>query len=201
MPLRLMRRCQPAQRFGRLCAPARKIECKPGQISILDLRRRGGGKAAHFCFAPEPVADARSCAARTSAPLVGIGDRHTELVQLAAQGWQTQVTPVDFVNVQKAAMICLSSLVPAEDVQAMLKKVPEHVPVVVVKLSTAIPSPFGFAWRDVLFKPEEQPVDRLRQSWWLSSLRRKVMKNEEAIDNILRTRANAWLTDTLDLPA
>ncbi|MFN5168813.1 MAG: DUF58 domain-containing protein [Cyclobacteriaceae bacterium] len=133
--------------------------------------------------------------------LAGIGDRHTELVQLAAQGWQTQVTPVDFVNVQKAAMICLSSLVPAEDVQAMLKKVPEHVPVVVVKLSTAIPSPFGFAWRDVLFKPEEQPVDRLRQSWWLSSLRRKVMKNEEAIDNILRTRANAWLTDTLDLPA
>jgi len=25
------------------------------------------------------------------------------------------------------------------------------------------------------------------------------MKNEEAIDNALRTRANAWLTDTLNL--
>lgn len=131
--------------------------------------------------------------------LAGVGDRHTELVQLAAQRWQTQMTPVDFVNVQKAAMVCLSSLVPVEEMQNLLKKLPEHVPVVVVKLSTAIPSPFRFQWRDVFFKPEEKPADRLRQSWWLSSLRRKVMKNEEAIDNALRTRANAWLTDTLNL--
>ncbi|MBS1976662.1 MAG: hypothetical protein JST46_04795 [Bacteroidetes bacterium] len=131
--------------------------------------------------------------------LAGVGDRHTELVQMAAQRWQTRLTPSEFVNPQKAALVCVSSMVPAEEVQTLLKKVPEHVPVVVVKLSTAIPSPFRISLRDIFFRPEGRPADRLRQPWLLSSLRKKVLQNEQAVNNMLRTRANAWLTDTLDI--
>ena len=91
----------------------------------------------------------------------------------------------------------LSSLTPAAVVETIVKKLPLSVPLVVVKLSDAIPSPFQFSLNEIFFRPEKQPVDRLRQPWLLSSLRKSLQKNEKEISTILKQRGNSWLTNTI----
>jgi hypothetical protein len=81
----------------------------------------------------------------------------------------------------------------------ILKNLSSNVPVVVVKLSDAIASPFKISIKDIFFKPDKQPADHLREPWLLSSLRRELQKNEMKISALLKTRENSWLTSAIDL--
>jgi hypothetical protein len=126
--------------------------------------------------------------------LSGLSEKKNELFQITAASWQNQNAPTVFVNVSKAAFVCLSSLTPVSEVETILKNLPLNVPVVVVKLSDAIPSPFQIKLKDIFFKPEKQPTDNLRQPWLLSSLRRELIKNEKEIGAALKQRGNGWLT-------
>lgn len=129
--------------------------------------------------------------------LAGVGEKKRELFQIAAADWQQASTPTAFVNPGKAAFVCLPSLVPATEVAAMLKRLPDAVPVVVVKLSEAIPSPFRFHLKDIFFAPEPQPADPLSKPWLISALRRDLLRNEKEMESLLRQRPQAWLTNTL----
>jgi hypothetical protein len=107
--------------------------------------------------------------------------------------------PSVYVNYNKAAFVCLPSLAPAAEVELLLRNLPLSVPVIVIKLSDAIPSPFLFKAKDILFKPEKQPTDHLRQPWMFSSLRRALMKNEKEIAEALKQRGNSWLTNAFEI--
>jgi hypothetical protein len=130
--------------------------------------------------------------------LSGLSEKKNELFQITAATWQNQNAPSAFVNVSKAAFVCLSSLAPVGELEMILKNLPLHIPVVVVKLSNAIPSPFQLKWKDIFFKPEKQPTDSLRQPWLLSSLKKELQKNEKSIEATLKQRGNGWLTDTIE---
>lgn len=127
--------------------------------------------------------------------LAGVGDKHNELFQITAASWQNDNAPSAFVSYSKAAFVCVPSLVPAEEVQTLVSNLPESVPLIVVKLSTAIPSPFQISVKDIFFRPEKSPADKLRQPWLLSSLRRALIKNEEEIAAMVMRRDNSWMTD------
>jgi hypothetical protein len=129
--------------------------------------------------------------------LAGLSEKKNELFQITAASWQNKLSPDLFINYSNAAFVSLSSLTPATVVETILRKLPLSVPLVVVKLSDAIPSPFQVSLKDVFFKPEKQPVDRLRQPWLLSSLRKGLQKNEKEIAAILKQRGNSWLTNTI----
>jgi hypothetical protein len=132
------------------------------------------------------------------ARLSGVGEKKNEIFQITSSSWQNQKPPSDFIQYNKAAFVSLSSLTPASEVQKILKYLPASVPVVVVKLSDAIPSPFKISLKDIFFRPEKQPTDRLRQPWLLSSLRRSLKDNEEEIVGALKTRGNSWLTNHVE---
>jgi len=129
--------------------------------------------------------------------LAGSPERDNELFSIAVASWQQQQSAVAYVNAGKAAFVVLSSLVPVNEVEAILRNLPASVPLVVVKLSDAIPSPFQMTVKDIFFKPQEQPSDKLRQPWLLSSLRRSLQKNETEIARVLKQRGNSWLTNTI----
>lgn len=130
--------------------------------------------------------------------LSGLSEKKNELFQIAAASWQNQKAPTAFVNYGKAAFVCLSSLTPLSEVELILKNLPLAVPVVVVRLSDAIPSPFQIKVKDILFKPEKQPTDNLRQPWMLASLRRALKENENEIASALKQRGNSWLTNDIE---
>ena len=129
--------------------------------------------------------------------LAGVGEKESELFRISVASWQQEQAPALFVNVNKAAFVCVSSLVKASDLERILSNLPSSVPLVVVKLSDAIPSPFQFTMKDIFFRSESQPADKLRQPWLLSSLRRELLKNEKEIAGLLKQRGNSWLTNTI----
>ncbi|MBL7852659.1 MAG: DUF58 domain-containing protein [Cyclobacteriaceae bacterium] len=129
--------------------------------------------------------------------LAGVGEKKRELFQITAADWQQSNTPAAFVSPGKAAFVCLPSLVPASEVAALMKRLPEAVPMVVVKLSEAIPSPFRFTVKDIFFAPEPQPADKLSKPWLVSGLRRDLLRNEKELESLLRQRPQAWMTKTI----
>jgi|GEM_PF-982097 len=131
--------------------------------------------------------------------LAGLGDKNTDLFQITAASWQNKNTPSAYVKYNKAAFVCLSSLTPVNEIEMLAKNLPPAIPLVIVKLSTVIPSPFQLKIKDIFFKPEKHPADKLRQPWLLSSLRKTLQRNEQEIERALRDRDNCWLTDTLEL--
>ncbi|MBS1681975.1 MAG: DUF58 domain-containing protein [Bacteroidetes bacterium] len=131
--------------------------------------------------------------------LSGVGDKKAELFQITAASWQNTTTPSLYLNYTKAAFVCLSSLAPVSEVEIIAKKLPAGIPIVIVKLSSAIPSPFRWKVKDIFFRPEKTPTDNLRQPWMFASLRRALLKNETAIETALAGRDNSWLTDIIKL--
>jgi hypothetical protein len=89
--------------------------------------------------------------------------------------------------------------VPASELKIIARNLPESIPLVIVKLSSAIPSPLQIRIKDIFFRPEQQPADSLRQPWLFSSLRRELKRNEEEIETALAQRNNCWLTDKIQL--
>lgn len=143
--------------------------------------------------------DVRMPADQEVPKVAGQGDRKAELFQITACNWQRQNPPAAFVKPGKAAFVCMSSLIPVDEMEWVLKNVPMHIPVVVIRLSHAIPSPFRLKLKELFFRPEPTPVDHLRQPWLVSPLRRELVRNERAIETALHARGNAWLTDTVDM--
>jgi hypothetical protein len=133
--------------------------------------------------------------------LAGLSEKKNELFQITAADWQKQMTASVFVNANKAAFVCLSALTPVTEVDLILKKLPESVPVVVVKLSNAIPSPFQIKLKDIFFKPAPEPTDGLRNPWLLAGLRRGLVENEKKILESLKRRGNGWLTERVEVKA
>src|SRR5258706_985666 len=131
--------------------------------------------------------------------LAGLGNKKAELFQITAASWQNKNAASAFINYSKAAFVCLSSLTPASELKIIARNLPPAIPLVIVKLSSAIPSPFKVSLKDFFFRPEKQPVDALRQPWLFSSLRRSLKKNEVEIEAVLAQRDNCWLTDTIQL--
>jgi hypothetical protein len=130
--------------------------------------------------------------------LAHIEEKRNELFQITASSWQREISPTTFVNSSKAAFVCLSSLAPVNEVEGIIRNLPASVPLVVVKLSNAIPSPFYFSLKDIFFKPEKHPADKLRKPWLISALRRTLLKNEKEIAVIIKARGNSWLVDTIE---
>jgi hypothetical protein len=133
--------------------------------------------------------------------LAGVSDKKNELFQITAARWQSDMPPSVFVKPLKAAFVCLSSLTPAAEVDRLIRLLPLNVPMLVVKLSDAIPSPFKIATRDLFFRPENNPVDRLRKPWLIAPLRRTLQRNESEIEALFSQRGNGWVTNRIDISA
>jgi hypothetical protein len=130
--------------------------------------------------------------------LPGVEEKRNELFQITAASWQNENAPSAFVNYNKAAFVSLSSLTPVEEVEKISRNLPDTVPLVVVKMSNGISSPFKISIKDIFFKPESHPSQKLRKPWLISSLRRALVKNEKAIEAVLKQRSNSWLADTIE---
>ncbi|MBI3509195.1 MAG: DUF58 domain-containing protein [Bacteroidetes bacterium] len=127
--------------------------------------------------------------------LAGVGDKKNDLFHITAAHWQKDKRPVEFVEPRKAAFVCVSSLVPAQDVARAMDNLPMYVPVVAIKLSDGIPSVFRFRFKNIFFKPEPQPADSLRSRWLLSPMRARLKKNERELQSLFNRRGNAFLID------
>jgi hypothetical protein len=130
--------------------------------------------------------------------LAGVSEKKNELYQIAACSWQAHTPPSVLIKPQRAAFVCITSFTPAAELEVLIGRIPDIIPIVVLRLSHAIPSPFQFSLQEIFFRPERTPADELSRPWLLSSLRRDLIRNEKEMEQLLRKRNNSWITDVME---
>jgi hypothetical protein len=125
----------------------------------------------------------------------GTTETSKDVFFMATANWQKDQLPSEAFAIPKAAVICLSSATPVEEIENLFGKLPMHVPVMVFALSNALGPALRFSVKNIFFKPANHPLNEVRQSWWISPLRRKLKLNEDKIKAIVHQRGNAWLME------
>lgn len=118
-----------------------------------------------------------------------------DLYFLSTAHWQSDQLPHEIFINPKTAVICLSSATPVEEVESLFGRLALQVPVMIFGLSDSLGPAFKFKFKDVFFKPNAHPLSEVRQSWWISPLRKRLKLNEERIKKLVNQRGNAWLME------
>jgi len=110
-----------------------------------------------------------------------VEEHEKQIYHISTAHWQTDRDLKAFVNKKDAAVVCVSSLVPAADVEQLLQELPPNITVVLVKVSDIFRKHRIVKFRDLFFEHRNDPMDAVKRRWLVSGFRRRVLKNEKAI--------------------
>ena len=106
---------------------------------------------------------------------------------ISTSEWQTQKDLQHYFKKEEASVLCISSLINAEEVEHILDRTGKDLVIIFVQLSNAFTGLKIKDWLQWIFvKPEEDGIDKLRLAWNLSPLKRKIIENENKIKAILK---------------
>ena len=119
---------------------------------------------------------------------------------LAVSHWQRETSLQQFVRLNEASLVCISSLSAPDDVAYLIANGPKNMTLALVPLSKAIPLPKGLMWLKWLWVEEEKdPIHRQQIKWLLSSDRKKMMMNEEKLQTMIDQSGIKQINFTTDL--
>lgn len=105
---------------------------------------------------------------------------------ISTSEWQTQKNVQQYFKKEEASVLCISSLINAEEVEHTLDRTGKDLVIIFVQLSNAFSGVKIKDWLQWVFvKPEDDGIDKLRLAWNLSPLKRKITENENKIRAIL----------------
>ncbi len=109
----------------------------------------------------------------------------TWLYQLSTSVWQSDKEVTDLIASKKEGIYCISSLVPASEVEELLTNKTPDTLVFFVKVSDMWKSRQAFNFLTLFMKTDEHPLDGLKRKWLFSSGRKKILQNELQIQRFL----------------
>lgn len=105
---------------------------------------------------------------------------------ISTSTWQRQTDLRHYFKKEQASVLCISSLIPAEEVSHILDRTGKDLVIIFVQLSNAFNAVKIKDWVQWVFvKPEDDGIDRLRMAWNLSPLKRRITDNENKIKTLL----------------
>jgi hypothetical protein len=105
---------------------------------------------------------------------------------ISTSEWQTQKDLQNYFKKEEASVLCISSLINAQEVENILDRTGKDLVIIFVQLSNAFSKLKIKDWLQWVFiKPEEDGLDKLRLMWNMSPLKRKITENENKIKAIL----------------
>ncbi len=105
---------------------------------------------------------------------------------ISTSEWQTEKDLQQYFKKEEASVLCISSLINAEDVERILDKTGKELTIVFVQLSNSFSKINIKDWLQWVFiKPEADSLDKLRLMWNMSPLKKRITDNENKIRNIL----------------
>ena len=105
---------------------------------------------------------------------------------ISTSEWQTQKDLQHYFKKEEASVLCLSSLINAEEVEHILDNTGKELVIIFVRVSNAFSGVKIRDWLQWVFvKPEDDGIDKLRLAWNLSPLKKKITENENRIIAIL----------------
>ena len=109
----------------------------------------------------------------------------TWLYQLSTSIWQNNSEVTDTISSKKEGIYCISSLMPASEVEEILTNKTPDTLVFFIKLSSMWKSRRIFNILSLIIKTDAHPLDNLKRKWIFSSGRKKVVDNEKLIEKYL----------------
>jgi hypothetical protein len=105
---------------------------------------------------------------------------------ISTSEWQNEKDLHAYFKKEEASILCISSLINADEVQNILENTGKDLVIVFVKLSNAFNKVKIKDWLQWVFvKPDEDSIDNLRFTWNFSPLRKKILDNETKVFAIL----------------
>jgi hypothetical protein len=105
---------------------------------------------------------------------------------ISTSEWQTQKDLQHYFKKEEASVLCISSLIPAEEAEHILDRTGKDLVIIFVRLSNAFSGLKIKDWLQWIFvKPEDDGIDKLRLAWNLSPLKKKLTENENRIIALL----------------
>lgn len=106
---------------------------------------------------------------------------------ISTSKWHQQQDLKSYCKTKEAAMLLVHSFSNADHVAALAEQYGNEITIVFVKLSDSLKHQHILSWIQWLFvENEKNNIERYKTAWSLSLLKSKVIKNEKAIENILK---------------
>lgn len=115
-----------------------------------------------------------------------VEDKDMPVYHISTALWQSDRDLKSYVVKKDAGLVAVSSLVPADEVEQLLQDLPANVTLVLVKVSDVFRRHRMFKFKDLFFQHTSESMDKVKRSWLLSGFRRRLLKNEKAIEQILK---------------
>lgn len=107
------------------------------------------------------------------------------IYQVSTSKWQSDRDLRSYFNTTQSSVVCISSLVPADDVREMVEGKGSRPTVIWIKTSGALESMFPFSISRLFVSLPPNPINKLKRHWKLSGYRKNVLKNERALQQVL----------------
>lgn len=115
-----------------------------------------------------------------------VEEKDVPVYHISTAHWQTNRDLRSYVVKKDAGLVAVSSLIPVADVEQLLQDLPANVTLVLVKVSDVFRHHRIFKFKDLFFQHTNESLDRVKRSWLLSGFRRRLLKNEKAIEQLLK---------------
>ncbi|MEO7311399.1 MAG: DUF58 domain-containing protein [Chitinophagaceae bacterium] len=107
---------------------------------------------------------------------------------ISLSNWHRTGSLKEYVNAKVASVVCISSLTPVGQVNELLDTISKDASVIFIRLSNGYKKQGITKWLRWIFLQEENEADnRNLMQWNMSNDKRKMMQNERAVADILKT--------------
>lgn len=105
---------------------------------------------------------------------------------ISTSDWQTQKDLLHYFKKDEASVLCISSLIPAEQVDTILDKAGKELLIIFVQVTNAFNTVKVKDWLQWVFvRPGEDSLNKMRVPWSISPLKGKIKENEQKIISAL----------------
>ena len=130
-------------------------------------------------------ADVRYIADQETLKAFEVPENEKVLYQISTSKWQSDRDPRSFYNNNETAVVCISSLVPAEEVRALLEARGSKATVFFIKVSEALEGGWKINLKVLFVQSPPNPLKQLKKRWRFSRYRKTIIKNEKALAEVL----------------
>lgn len=114
-----------------------------------------------------------------------VDEKEKVTYQVSTSHWQNTRDLKSYYSSREAAVICISSLVPADDIRTLLETKSSNTTVIFIRTSKALESWWPFSLKRLFIASPANPLNRLRRRWKISGYRKTVIRNEKALQEVL----------------
>lgn len=113
---------------------------------------------------------------------------------VSVSSWQKEINLKSYLNKQNPSIIIVSSLNNAKVINEIMRTSPKSTTFIFIPLSESLLRNKALDWLEFIFvKPDKNKLSKYKKQWAFSPIKKKIIKNEQAIKTAFATCDNAFV--------